>query len=136
RTLGDVERRLAGEDERVAVSPLPRDEMGQEFAHGAAVSDEIVVDEINRAGEPAGAHLVEFGGDLRRRLEARRAAVERRDVAKIALIGAAARVLDAAGEITVEFRKLVGGEGEVGEVAPFARDEDDLLLGARGIARE
>ena len=74
--LGDVERRLAGEPHDVAGSLLPLDQMRQQIERRLAVADEIVVDEIDRAGHSAFAQLVEFGDDLLRRLQARIAAVE------------------------------------------------------------
>jgi len=43
--LGDVERRLEGEGHRKAVFLLPRHELRQQFAQGAPVADEIVIDE-------------------------------------------------------------------------------------------
>ena len=88
--LGDVERRLAGEPRDVAGSLLPLDEMGQQVQRRLAVADEIVIDEIHRVGHSAFAQLVEFGDNLLRRLEARIAAIEPRNVAEFALIGTAA----------------------------------------------
>jgi hypothetical protein len=73
--------------------------MRQQIERRLAVADEIVVDEIDRVGDAAFAQLVEFGDDLLRRLQARIAAVEAGDVAEFALIGAAARILDAAEKI-------------------------------------
>src|SRR5207244_335277 len=44
----DIERRLAGKCQREAVLLLPPDQMRQQFTGRFAVSDEIVVNEINR----------------------------------------------------------------------------------------
>ena len=100
------------------------------------MGDEIVVDEIDRGGQAACHHLVELGGDLLRRLEARVAAVQRRDVAELALVGAAAGELDAAEEVAVELRQLVGRHREFGQLAPLDAWSDDLALRPRRIARQ
>src|SRR5439155_8353961 len=94
--LGDVERRLAGQPHDVAGFLLPLDQMRQQIKRGLSVADEIVIDEIHRAGHPAFEQFVEFGGDLLRRLETRVAAVETGNVAELALIGATAGILYAA----------------------------------------
>ena len=47
RLLGEIERRLAGEVQRMAAFLLPFDQMRQHFARRLAVADEIVVDEID-----------------------------------------------------------------------------------------
>ena len=83
--LGDVERRLAGELQRIAVLLLPCDQMRQHFVRGLAIADEIVVDEIDDGRMPAlAAHGIELGDDLLRRLQPRLAAVEVGDVAELA----------------------------------------------------
>src|SRR5579885_716158 len=82
--LGDIEGRLEREWKRERMPLLPGDEMGDQLAHRAAVGDEVVVDEIDRGGKPASAHLVEFGDDLLRPLHARHAAVEARNIAELA----------------------------------------------------
>ncbi len=51
--LGDVQRRLAGEPHHVAGPLLPFDQMRQQVQRRLAVADEIVVDEIDRAGHAA-----------------------------------------------------------------------------------
>ncbi len=90
RRAGDVERRLAGEADRIAALLLPGDEMRQKFRDRLAVGDEIVVDEIDRADDAGIDQLVEFGDDLLGRLQPRHAAVEAGDVAELAFVGAAA----------------------------------------------
>ena len=63
--LGDVERRLAGELQRVAVLLLPGDEVRKHVARGLAVADEVIVDEVNdRRMLLLPAHGVELGDDL------------------------------------------------------------------------
>ena len=49
------------------------------------------------------------------RLQARHAAVEARNVAELALIGAAARELDAAEEIAVDLGQLIGRRRQLGQ---------------------
>ena len=136
RPLGDVQRRFAGQRIRIAVALLPIDQVRQELPHGAPVRDEIVVDEIHRAEQPAGQHLVEFGADLRGGLESRIASVERGNVAELALVGTAAGELDAADEITAELRQLIGRDRKLGELAPLARGQHDLADRARGVLLE
>ena len=87
RALRDIERRLAGELDRIAAPLLPGDQMRQQLARRFLVADEIVVDEIDRAGDPGVEHRVEFGEDLLRRFEPGLAPVQRRDVAEFAAIG-------------------------------------------------
>ena len=114
RPLGDVERRLAGEPRHVAGPLLPLDQMRHQVQRRLAVADEIVIDEIHRVGHAAFAQLVEFGDDLLRRLEARIAAIEAGDVAEFALIGTAARILDAAEEILSGLGELIGRNRKLG----------------------
>ncbi len=127
RTLGDVERRLAGELQGEAVALLPFDQVRQQLEHGTAVADEIVVDEIDRAQQPACQQLVELGGDLLRRLQAGVATIQRRDIAELALIGAAAGKLDAADKVFGQRNQLVGRLRELGHVATIERGQHHLL---------
>ena len=112
---GDVERRLAGEPDRVAARFLPGDQMRQQLARRLLVADEIVVDKIHRAANAGVDHRVELGDDLLGLLVARLAAVKRRDVAEFAAIGAAARILDVAEEIAPSLDQPVGGDREIAE---------------------
>src|SRR4029077_7926829 len=96
---GNVERRFAGESERIAMTLLPGDQMRQQRLRRLAVGNEIVVDEISCRRQTLRPHRVELGNDLLRRLEARIAAIERRYVAKFAAIRAAAGELQAGDEI-------------------------------------
>ena len=64
RRTGDVEGRLAGEGDRVAVLLLPRDQVRQQLLDRLAVADDVVVDEVHGAGDAVRQQLVEFGGDL------------------------------------------------------------------------
>jgi hypothetical protein len=88
--LGDVERRLAGQPHDITGLFLPLDQMRQQIERRLAVADEIVIDEIDRTRDSACEQFVEFGGDLLRGLETRIAAIEARDIAEFALIGATA----------------------------------------------
>ena len=82
---GDVERRLAGEVQRVAVPLLPGDEVRQQLLDGLPVADDVVVDEIDRPVDAELEQLVELGADALRALQARHAAVEAGNVAELAL---------------------------------------------------
>src|SRR5581483_12463741 len=110
RTLGDVERCLAREPQDEAGPSLPFCEMRQDLERGLAIADEIVVDKVDRSPDAAFKHPVEFGYDLLRRLQARIAAIESRDIAEFALIRTAARILDAAEEIARQLREFVSGD--------------------------
>ena len=134
--LGDVQRRLAGEPHHVAGPLLPFDQMRQQVQRRLAVADEIVVDEINRASDAAFAQFVEFGDDLLRRLQARVAAIEAGDVAELALIGTAARILDAAEEVFLHFRQLIGRNRKLGHRQAIVGLQHHLLLGTRRILRQ
>src|SRR6185437_15720407 len=94
--------------QHVAGLLLPFDQMRQELECRLSVSDEIVVDEIDRAGDAAFEQLVQFGRDLLGRLQARVAAVQSRNIAEFALIGTTARILDAAEKIMPDVGKLIG----------------------------
>jgi hypothetical protein len=80
--------------------------MWQEFPRRLLVADEVVVDKIDRGLDPGCEQRVELGENLLRRLEARLTAVERRDVAEFAAIGASARKLNAADEIAAAVNSL------------------------------
>ncbi len=110
--------------------------MRQQVERGLAVADEIVIDEIDRAHDAAFEQLVEFGDDLLRRLQPRIAAIEARNVAELALVGAAARILDAAEEIAGDLGKLIGRDRKPGHVEPVGGLQHDLPLGPRRIARQ
>src|SRR6202043_1998062 len=97
--LGNVERRLAGEAYHVTGFFLPLNQVRQQIDRRLPVADEIVIDKIDRVRHAALAQPVKLGDDLLRRLEARIAAIEARDVAELALIGTTARILNAAKEI-------------------------------------
>ena len=64
--------------------------------------------------------------NLLRALQPRIAPIELRDVAELALIGTAARELDAAEEIALERSELVGRQRKIGQRAALARGEHDL----------
>src|SRR3974390_1625869 len=102
--------------------------MRQQLQRGLAVADEVVVDEIDRAADTVFKQLFEFGRDLLRRLDARVAAVEPGNIAKLALVRTAARVLDAAEEIALELGKLVSGHRKTRHVETIDRLDHDLPL--------
>ena len=87
--------------------------MRQQLARGLAVGDEIVVDEIDRAERPARQHGVELGQDLLRLLEARLAAIERRDVAELAAVRAAAGELHRAQHVFAAVDQVIGRDRKV-----------------------
>jgi hypothetical protein len=74
--------------------------------------------------------------DLLRRLEPRIAAVERRDVAELALVGAAAGELHAAQHVAVELDQVVGRQRELGQRPALVGGEHHLGGGPRRVARQ
>src|SRR5258708_34829291 len=78
------------------------------------VADEIVVGEIDGVGRSAFAQPVELGDDLLRRLETRIAAIETRYIPEFALIGATARILDAAEKRPFDLGELIGRNWKIG----------------------
>ena len=124
---GDVQRRLAREAQRVAVAHLPLDQVRQEIERGLLVADEVVVHEVD-AGGAAGRDPVELGQHLLRRLEARVAPVERRDVAELARVRAPARELDVGDEVLADVDQVVGRRRELGERQPLGGLEAELAL--------
>ena len=115
---------------------LPFDQMRQQIERGLAVADEIVIDEIDRAHDAAFEQLVEFGGDLLRRLQPRIAAVEAGDVAEFALIRAARGILDAAEEVARNIRQFIGRNRKLGHVEAIGGLQHDLLVRPRRVARQ
>jgi len=92
--------------------------MRQQLERRLAVADEIVIDKINRTPNAALKHFIEFGRDLLRGFQPRVAAVKSRNIAELALIGTAARILDAAEEIAPEVGKLIGWKRKPRHVEP------------------
>ena len=119
--LGHVERRLAGELQRVAVLLLPGHEMGQHLLRGLAVGDEIVVDEVDD-GRVVGLadEGVELGQQLLGRLQPRLPAIERRNVAELAAIRAAGGELQRAEQVFLQRQLVIGRQREIAQ-RPCAR---------------
>ena len=134
--LGDVERRLTGQANHVAGSFLPLDQMRQQVDRRLPVADEIVVDEIDGVGHSAFAQPVELGDDLLRRLEPRIAAIESRDIAEFALIGATAGILDAAEKVPFDLGELIGRNWKIGHSHAVVGLQHYLLRRPREIARQ
>src|SRR3569832_2153301 len=110
--------------------------MRQQFQCGLAVADEVVVDKIDRAANTAFEQLVELGRNLLRRLDARVTAVEPGNIAKLALIGTSARILNAAQKVAVELGEFIGGKRKACHVETVGRLEYDLILRARDPSRQ
>src|SRR3984957_14825483 len=111
--LCDVQCRLAGELQRIAVPLLPIDQMRQQIARRFAVADEIVVDQINdRRMASLGHKGVEFGKKLFGRLESRLPPIQGRNVAEFAPIWAAAGELERSDEIARERHGVVARKGK------------------------
>ena len=133
--LGDVEGRLAGETERIAIAGLPLDQVRQELLGGLLIRDEVVVHEVD--GDRAGRHdLVQLAQNLLRRLEPRIAAVQPGNVAELARVRAAARELDARDEVLSQPDEGVRGHGKVRHGQPLHRLEADLTRRAAVVGVE
>ena len=125
--LCDVQRRLTGELQRISPPLLPVDQMRQQIARRLAVTDEIVVDEIDyRRMIRLGDEGVELGQKLLGRLEAWLAAIEGRDIAEFAPIRATAGELERADEIAREWNGIVERKREVRQRQPLSRLEPPL----------
>ena len=123
--LREIQRRLAGEAQRVAPAGLPLDEVREQLEHGLLVADEVVVHEVDR--QHAGLHQpVELGEDLRGPFHAWVPAVELRDIAEVTRVGAPARELDAGEEVLAQAEQLVAGSREIRQRQPLTRLEAEL----------
>ena len=141
--VGEIERGLGGELERIIVRFEPRLEVRQECLHRLLVADQIVVDEIDMAAIAERVERIEFRQHLRRGLGARHPAVELDDVAEFAGERTAARELHADIEIAIELQQIeardrrlahidlefLGGEHALARAGFPGRDEiaDDVL---------
>ena len=111
--LCDVQRRLAGELQRIAVPLLPIDQMRQQIARRFAVADEIIIDEIDHRRMAWLPHKgVELGKKLFGRLESRLPAIQGWNVAKLAPIWAAAGELERSDEVARERHGIVARKGK------------------------
>ncbi len=130
--LGDVERRLAGELQGIAVLFLPGEEMRQHVLGGFAIADEIVIDEIDDRRMPLLlAHGIELGGDLGRRLQPRLSAVKVGNVAELAEIGTAAGELQGQHQVALQRDEVVGRNREILQRQPILGLEAQLCGRAR-----
>ena len=64
--VGEIDRGLGRELERIVVRLEPGRQLGQEGLHGLLVADEVVVDEVDVAAIAELVERVEFGQHLRR----------------------------------------------------------------------
>ncbi len=110
--------------------------MRQQLERGLAVADEIVIDKIHRPHDAAFQELIELRGDLLRALEPGIAAVEAGNIAELALIGTAARILDAAQEVMLDIGEFIGRDRKAGHLDAIDRRQHLLLLGTGRIARQ
>ncbi len=125
RVIGDVDRRLGRELERVAALLLPRREAGQKRLHHLFVADEIVVDKIQLAAMPAFVQRLQFGQHLVGGLDPRHAPVKLDDVAEFAVEGTAARELHAEIGVLVALHQIEARDRRFGHVdGKFLRLED------------
>jgi hypothetical protein len=123
----DVQRGFAGEGNRVAVAPLPGDQVRQQLLRRPSVGDEVVVDEVNRAVDAAFEQFVELAGDLSGSLQQRNAAIKAGNVAKFATVGTTTGELDAAQEVAIDLSQFVGRRRAVGERSALVGGQHHLL---------
>src|SRR3954447_11445131 len=109
------------------VALLPFDEMGEHLLRGLAISDEIVIDEVERRRWVwLRENAIQLRHDLLRRLHAWLAAVKSGNVAELAQVRTAGRELHGAEQVAAERHLVVGGNREVGERQPLLGARDDL----------
>lgn len=125
--LGDVQCRLAVKLHGIAPGPLPGDEMWQQLPRRLAVTDKIVIDEVDRPLQACRDDGIQLGDDLLGGLQTGPAAVEFRDIAKFALIRAPARELDITEQIAVHIHETVGRDRKLIEGQSLGGCEDPLF---------
>ena len=123
--VGEIDRGLGRELERIVVRALPGDELGKKQPECLLVADEVVVDEVDMAAIADSVERVELGEHLRGRLGPRHPAVKLDDVAELAGERAAARELHAEIEIVFELEQVEARHRRLGDVdLEFRRCED------------
>lgn len=130
RVLGDVQRELAGEADRIVTASLPFDEVRQEVQRAPGIPNEVVVHEVDRR-RPAVGEFIEFGQDLLRAFEPWVSSVKRGDVTELAGEGTATRVLDASEQVLADVDQVIGGCRKLSHRKAVNRPVHDLLLRAR-----
>ncbi len=85
--VGQIDRGLGRELERIAVPLLPRDQFGQQLLHIPFVADKVVVDDIDQSAITQGVDRVQFTQQLCRRLQTWHATKELDNVAEFAQNG-------------------------------------------------
>ncbi len=106
RVIGEIERRLGRELERITSFPLPDDQLGQELLERALVADKVVVDEVDMAAIAEVVERLQLAQHLGIALRARHPAEQFDDVAELAVEGTSARELHADIEIVLELQQV------------------------------
>ena len=114
--VGQIERSLGGEFERIIVLLHPFFEHRQERFDRLFVADEIIVDEIDVASITEPIERLKLGKHLVVRLGARRPAVKLDDVAELASERAAARELHPDVKVLLEFQQIEARHRRLGDV--------------------
>ncbi len=125
---GQIEAGFGEEGEGVMVRPLPGDQLGQQGAHLAAVADEVVVHQEERAAPAFPVEQVQLVEELRRTLGARASAEELDDVAELAVEGTAAGELKGHLGVVLPAHQVEAGRGRAGEVGLFRAGVQGLGL--------
>src|SRR3984957_3302306 len=107
--FGDIQRRLAGKGNRVAMSLLPRHQMRQHVPRRLTIADEVVVDKI-QAGRMRflRQNEIELADQLLRGFHPRLAPVQVGYIAKLAQVRASRGKLQGPEQILVELDEVVG----------------------------
>ena len=130
----EVDAALGAKDEREPVPLLPGAQHRQERRDRAAVADEVVVDEEQRAAGSQGEKRVELRHHLLRRLHPRHPPEDLDDVAELAVERAPARILQRVAGVPRELQEVEprhSGEPQVGTLfAPGERRRGASGVGA------
>ena len=124
--LGEIERSLGEESERISALLLPLNDVAQHRFDRLFVADQIVVDDEDDL-QPGLSGRLELGQDLLARLEARPAAEGHDDVAELASERAAAGDLQASEHIPIGLQQIDARQRQPGHVGLLG-----LLIAALG----
>ena len=135
--VGKVDRHLGIELEGMLALLHPGDDGGQHLLlELPLVPDEVVVHDEDAAAPAPEVQRLELGNDLRRALGPRHPAVEHRDVAEVAVKGAAAGILDVHGGVVLHVQEVEARQRRLAEVRPERGGIHALRFALRQVGEE
>ena len=129
--VGQIERRLGGELERIVVLFEPNLQLGQERLDRLLIADEVIVDEIDVAAVAETIQRLQLVQHLRIGLGAGHAPVKLDNVAELAGERAAARKLHADVKIMLDLQEIESRNRGLGDVDGELFGLEDAVAGAR-----